>query len=211
MRIDLNTSIGVLPISEVRNLMRQLVERRLGTPAIAEILRMDEQETGRFLGELQFQGLVVQDSRGWTATMQGSALACARANRPLTRRTADRLLAGLVERAAWINEGCEFAYRVAALAVFGSYLAGKERPSDLDVGCILEARWGDCPFQAKHEDARRDSRRARPENVSEWAAWPQIEVLRYLRGRSTGISLHQVRDFSQLPGEYRMVLRGESA
>src|ERR1017187_6617245 len=43
-----------------------------------------------------------------------------------------------------------------------------------------------------HEDLRRASKRGRFANTLEWAYWPQMEVLRYLKNRSKSLSIHSL-------------------
>jgi hypothetical protein len=55
-----------------------------------------------------------------------------------------------------INADERFAFRVRRLNLFGSYLDGKDRPNDVDIGCVLEPRWTGVR-QAATEELRRET------------------------------------------------------
>ncbi|MGY4542561.1 hypothetical protein ACVWY0_002485 [Arthrobacter sp. UYNi723] len=62
------------------------------------------------------------DSFVWEATTLGNALAMAGFGRPSKRRTADRLVAGMLERAREYNVDATRPLYVERLRLFGSYL-----------------------------------------------------------------------------------------
>jgi len=91
-------------------------------------------------------------------------------------------------------------FRVTRLELFGSVLAGRDRPSDVDIAYRLEPRWsGDAQHRASRERtvaARRAGRRF-PTLIDEFG-WPQTEVLRALRGRSRGLSLSRLETIEDI-------------
>jgi predicted nucleotidyltransferase len=94
------------------------------------------------------------------------ALRMARANKPVTRVSAERILRTLLARAEAVNERPELAHRVESIIVFGSYLLGAERLNDLDVAIELKAKWQDDASitslrQASVERAQASGRRFR--------------------------------------------------
>jgi predicted nucleotidyltransferase len=124
--------------------------------------------------------------------MNGSALAMATAAPPLRRETAERIITHLVERARAVNKDDRWAYRFGRLVVFGSYVRGAERPNDVDVGCEAFPRWSG-ERQQVAEQLRREVRKERFRNVSEWATWPKLEVIRFLKAR--GLSIQELDDW----------------
>jgi hypothetical protein len=73
-------------------------------------------------------------------TTRGSAVAMASFGRPITRATADRLLAGLLERARAYNGDASKPLFIRRLRVFGSYLdPGVDRLGDFDIEVRLRA------------------------------------------------------------------------
>ena len=111
---------------------------------------------------------------------------------PLRRETAERLITQLVERARAVNKDDRWAYRVGRLVVFGSYVRGAERPNDVDVGCETLPRWSG-ERQQVAEQLRREVRKERFRNMSQWATWPKLEVIRFLMAR--GLSIQELDDW----------------
>ena len=194
MRIAGNEKIAGYPAFQIRQLMRETVGRSIGRRYVREILRCSNSTAVRVLSQLEKAGFVEQVRGYWAATLKGSALAMATAARPLRRGTAERLIGGLVQRARLMNDDDTWAYRVRVLVLFGSYARGVERPNDVDVGCELCPRWSD-EMQRRKEQASREKRGGRFRNISEWATWPKLEVIRYLRARARGLSIHELDDW----------------
>jgi hypothetical protein len=80
------------------------------------------------------------------------------------------------------------------LVVFGSYVDGLERPNDLDVHCQLVPRWRSY-VQRETEESRRANHERRFRNISQWAAWPKLEILRFLKSRSRDLSIQELDDW----------------
>ena len=135
---------------------------------------------------------------------KGNALAMATAAPPLRRATASRLLADLIKRTREINADDTWAYRVRRIVVFGSYVRGSERPNDVDIACELCPRWKSNRQRAE-EQVRRRSRGMPFRNVLQWATWPRLEVYRYLRARSRGLSIHELEDGILQDADHRVI------
>src|SRR6266545_215885 len=80
------------------------------------------------------------------------------------------------------------------IVAFGSHARGVERPNDVDIGCEFRPRFTGERQQAQ-EQVRRAARSEPFRNMSEWAAWPKLEVIRFLKGRARGRSVHQLEDW----------------
>ena len=128
----------------------------------------------------------------WITTTKGNALAMASFGKPITRPTADRLLGGLIERAAAWNTNDDRLISVEQLVVFGSYLdPAADRLGDLDIAAA-QARW---PPGADRQDwvKRRlahgqASGRTFATFVDE-LFWPEDEAKMMLRNRSAVIKV----------------------
>jgi hypothetical protein len=57
------------------------------------------------------------------------------------------------------------------------------------------------------EDLRRASKRGRFANTLEWAYWPQMEVLRYLKNRSKSLSIHPFDEAIKIDPNCRILYR----
>ena len=194
MRISANEKIAGYSALKIRELMRETVGRSITSRYVREILSCSDSRAARILRQLEGGGFVESVRGYWEATTKGSALAMATAAPPLRRETAERLLADLVSRADLINADDTWAYRVRILVIFGSYVRGVERPNDVDIGCALRPRWSD-EMQRNKEQERRHERGERFRNISEWAMWPKLEVIRCLRARARGLSIHELEDW----------------
>jgi len=203
MRIEKDQLIAGLPAMDVRRFMRRAAGYIIRPRTVTHVLGFCEDDARQLLRRFQKEGLVTANSDYWEATAKGHALAMATAASPLRRITAERLITEVVERARMINSNIGFAYRVQRLAVFGSVVAGAERPNDVDVACKLVAR-----FEGKKQIVLEDDRRAfkgRFVNTSEWAAWPKLELLMKLRSRSRGLSIQEFGDWSFENIDHRVV------
>lgn len=194
MRISADEKIAGYSALKIRKLMRETVGRSITSRYVREMLSCSDSRAARILSQLEKGGFVESVRDYWAATTKGSALAMATAAPPLRRETAERLVADLVGRAHLINGDDTWAYRVEMLVIFGSYLRGVERPNDVDIGCDLRPRWSG-EAQLNKEQERRHERGERFRNISEWAMWPKLEVIRCLRARARGLSIHELEDW----------------
>jgi hypothetical protein len=189
MRIEKDQLIAGIPARDLRRFMREAAGYIIRARTVTEVLGFSKRSALKFLRALQAEGLVAVTEDFWEATERGHALAMATAAVPLRRATAERLIEQVVERAQEINRNDGLAYRVHWLALFGSSLAGAERPNDVDVACALTARF-DGEKQRTLEDERREAR-GRFANSSEWAVWPKLEILKRLKARSHRLSIQE--------------------
>ena len=97
-------------------------------------------------------------------------------------------------------------YRVDRLVLFGSFVKGAERPNDVDVACKLVPRWsGDVQVDA--EQHRRDLYTGRFRNTVHCMYWTQFEVLRFLKSRSRGLSMHALDDWVLKQDKHKVIFR----
>jgi len=194
MRIEKDQMIAGRPAREIRRFMRAAAGCIIRIPMAAHILRLSNEDARQLLRKLEEEGWITAKLDYWEATEEGHALAMATAAKSLHRRTAERLVAQVVERAQMINEDCRLAYKVELLAVFGSTVTGTERPNDVDVACKLVPR-----HQGAQQGCLEDQRRLKKaafRNTVEWAAWPKLEVLKKLKARSRGLSIQELGTYN---------------
>lgn len=114
--------------------------------------------------------------------------------RRMHRKTADRLLAGAIERAKDINADPRYCYTIERMVVFGSYAnSDRDDLGDLDIAVQLVPRYfEDDPHW---EEARS---RYRGGDFIMRHVWPMEEVMRRIRNKSAYISIHRIgRDAEQ--------------
>jgi len=187
--------IAGLEAPVVRDLMRRLRHRgnlddlRSGLPSSVDAAVAAEQ--------LVKAGLLQQDHRRaeelwWKTTTEGNALAMASFGKPITRATAERLLSGLIDRAATWNTDQGRLISIEQLVVFGSYLNPTiDRLGDLDIAATL-THW---PQQADRKDWNNrceDHLQASGRNFSSLVdrlCWPEDEAQMMLRNRSAAINI----------------------
>ena len=191
MRIESKQMIAGFPAVQIRRLMRETVGRSISLRCVREVLQCSESTAASVLVDLQREVLLAQVEDHFEPSLKGSALAQATAARPLVRGTAERLVSGVVDRARLINADDDWAYRVAILVVFGSFVGGADRPNDVDVACGLKPRWKGIA-QEDAEEWRRVARDRRFRNTWECVAWPKLEVLHFLKSRSPGLSVQEL-------------------
>lgn len=189
MRISKQQSIVGVPAIQLRDLLRQT--RSPIRPSIAAAaLGIEEKDGLKVLTSLVREGYLEKLEGGWYKTELGARLANAKASSPIRRATADRLATELVKRAKEVNEG-DYAYDVALLVAFGSYLSEQERVGDLDVAVHLSPKTMDEREFEKLRQERIELQHQRGgfPNFSAHFGWPEEEVYKALKGGNGYISL----------------------
>lgn len=135
----------------------------------------------------------------WNVSEKGLALASARASKPVTRATAERALAQLMERVVEVNTSDRYVYRVSKLVVFGSYLSNRPDLGDVDVAYELKPRFSGEEFERRcNASSRRALRAGRQfKGFLDQLFWPNQEVVLFLKSRSRVLSLHSLEQDAQ--------------
>ena len=209
MRIAVDQEIAGFSAVEVRRLMRKALGRPMTVRYIRRVLACPSSDAARVLRHLQEHGFVEEVERRLEPSSKGNALAMATAARPLRRETAELLIAELMARTRTLNADNKLAYRVGKVVVFGSYVRGVERPNDVDIACELRPRWTGSE-QLAQEQLRRQTRKQPFRNLTEWASWPRLEVLRFLRARARGLSIHELEGWIIETTDHRVLFEDES-
>lgn len=177
VNINAASALVGIPALTVRSLLRR---SRYGISAtsVATTLKLSAERSLQVLDALTDAGLV--GAGEWaddlTLTSAGHGYANAAVG-TVTRSTATRALAGLLERAREVNADSDTIYKVAEIVVFGSFLdPSRDRLGDLDVAIPLV-------------------------RVRETAYWvggdifgERVSVLRKLKNRSRTISIVDLDD-----------------
>jgi hypothetical protein len=194
MRIAKSDTIAGLPAPVARDLVR-LYRGGTFVQELADTLlrRNGIEDTDAVFARMEEAGYLVKadtdDDPGyvwWEATTLGNALAMASFGKPITRSTADRLVAGLLERARLYNADPGMPLFVERLRIFGSYLDPTVDPlGDVDVELSFGMRTRD---HQKISAYVRASGRTFDSFMGE-LFWPQKELIQKLRNRSTAINI----------------------
>jgi len=206
MRIQSSDLIAGQPAPTIRKLMRMGREYGPGTSGIspeyvAEILAADLPTTLLVLKDLCRLGYVEpvsppapkEEDQFWYTTVKGNALANATARKPISRKTADRLIQEFLIRVQHINAG-DYAYRVKRVIVFGSYLSDAPTMNDVDLSLDLEDRYQDVEARKKGHEARIAAAEEAGRHFKDYVqvlVWPQQEVYLYLKHHSPSLSFHE--------------------
>jgi hypothetical protein len=208
MRITPDQTIAGYPAVLIRQLMRKTVGGSIRLRTVCLVLRCSDSEAASVLNRLKKDGFIESVRGRLEPSTKGSALAMATAAPPLRRATAARLVADLIERARALNADDSWAYRIGTVVLFGSYVRGVDRPSDVDVACELRPRWR-FDRQCAREHVRRENRGKPFRNMSEWATWPRLEVFRFLRARARGLSIHELENWILQNTDHQVVFKYE--
>lgn len=137
------------------------------------------------------------EGSGWDLTPKGERLVMASAGRPIHRATAEKKLNGLLERVAQVNYDPYFLYSVKQVKVFGSYLDdSKDRLGDIDVVIELVGRGSKEDFSKKLLQRANEAgqRGTQFRTFVDRLAFGELEVKRFLKGRSTALKIHAPDD-----------------
>jgi predicted nucleotidyltransferase len=113
--------------------------------------------------------------------------------RGIKRVTADRLLAEFSERVRHVNSSDEFLFKVTEAVVFGSYVnTDHEVLGDLDLAIRTDTKKEEMGEAEHHERFLEQQNECNSHVMIERIFYPHTKVWKYLKNRSTGISLHDL-------------------
>jgi predicted nucleotidyltransferase len=218
MRITKDQIVAGQPALKVRDFLRRYRLGEFTAPAAEEPLGLNAEAALDFLQGLNGLGLLDFRKEGpdgaefwFHVTDQGQAFANASAAKPISRKTANRVLREFIERVQQVNSNMEYVYEVESVVLFGSMLGDKESLGDVDLAIELVPRESDDQqFQAKCQARRRiaeeNGRRFR--SIFDWAVWPTMEIFHFLKARCWSLSLHPLSEITDMKGVGYCVLRG---
>ena len=128
MRLQRGTPVAGVALETARNIARACHDHWRTTTAIPDRVRVPAAQLTELLERLTDAGyLQRRDGRHsaraeWNTTITGGALTMASFLKPISRDRAEKLLAGILERADEYNADDAKLYVITELAVFGSYL-----------------------------------------------------------------------------------------
>jgi hypothetical protein len=219
MRITKDQIVAGHPTIRVRDFLRRYRLSTFKTSAAERALDLARKRASEFLIELSALGLIEptkpfgeDTGPAFRVSSAGHAFANASAAKPISRKTAERVLGEFLERVDAVNSTEEYVYRVQNAVLFGSMLSSMERLGDVDVAIDLQPKvTEDTQFQQRC-DARRHAAQEGGRSLRttfDWAMWPRIEILLRLKARSRSLSLHEFDEVMQMDDVQYSVLVGD--
>jgi predicted nucleotidyltransferase len=212
VRISRSDNFAGVPADTARQLMRAFGRPRPESD-IAHWVVDDPRTPGQIAQALADSGFLEErhyggGDRWWETTIAGNALAQASFRRPITRETADRHLAAVIERAEQFNAISHYLVDVESIIVFGSYLdPGLDRLGDLDLTVQLRSRLSE-RLSSDERTARRlrysYSSGRRFSDYVDVLFWPEDQAVRFLRNRSPAIRITR-QDVSLFTDRWKVV------
>jgi hypothetical protein len=215
VRLSREDRIAGLPADSARELMRRF---RAPQPegVISDLIETDERTDAEIARDLAVEGWLqvnVEDLDGeawWETTTKGNALAQASFGKPITRATAARHLASVIERAKVFNADDTHLVEIAELVVFGSYLdQATTHLGDLDLGAVFRSRIPATPDEYTATLLAYARASGRQFNTFlDRLFWPEHEALLQLRNRSAVINITS-EDVGSLTARWETVYKIE--
>jgi hypothetical protein len=214
MRVAKDQVICGLAAPDARKLMRIYGDRHPASTA-GHLFGIDVKRAAELLTGFENHGYLRPVEAGfepretwWVTTVQGGALAQASFGKPIKRATAERHLAGVLERARQFNADPAKLLSVIQLSVFGSYLDPVvEELGDLDLAITYAHRDNGDDFMERVLDCANASGRHFGTFVDQ-IAWPERELLMFLKNRSPAINI-TTEDISVFTSRSRVIYRVE--
>lgn len=197
MHINSKDTLAGQPILKIREFLRRNQSCNWGEVTVRSTFNVDSKTAKGIINLLNRRGYVesiqISEKTYWKNTIKGNSLALSSAALPISRTTAERKLKEFLDRVLAVRNSKYYLYKVTKVVVFGSYLSDMEKINDIDISISLESK-------QKNEQRRRRMIEERIDNVifygkvfrneGEKICWPQIEVIKFLKGRSRSIGLH---------------------
>jgi hypothetical protein len=192
MRVAKSDVIAGLPADLARAVVRRFRGGEMVAEAVADLLKDSGLEPASVLARLEASGYVEKiqvDHHGdtwWDTTIQGNALAMASFGKPISRKTADRLVSDLLERARTYNADQGKPLFINTLRVFGSYLNPDIDPlGDVDIELTYGRRITDPKVLSAYARASGRSFNTYVDQLM----WPLTELVQHLKNRSAFLNI----------------------
>ncbi|QOT19506.1 hypothetical protein [Paenarthrobacter sp. YJN-5] len=209
MRVSKTDVIAGLPAELARAICRKFRGRETVAEIAEDLLAGTGFDLQTVFADLEAAGYLEKirtDQDGdvwWDTTILGNSLAMASFGRPISRKTADRLVVELLGRARAYNADTSKPMFIDTLRVFGSYLDPEVDPvGDVDIELTYGRRITD---QAALRAYTRASGRSFNTYMDE-LMWPSQELFLYLKKRSAFISI-TLEDITLLTANFRTIYR----
>jgi predicted nucleotidyltransferase len=209
--------IGGVPAIQVRNVLRGRLTVNAGT--FSRSCKITTEQASHIINELVSKNFIKPDEHypeDFELTNAGQRFTQKLAIPRIPNNKANQMAEAAAERVEEINRA-NYAYSISALILYGSLARGEDTVGDVDLAVGLEKRFSDEKEQNQAESQRvqiAEEAGRRFSNIVERLFWPQYEVMRHLKARARGLSLHPLDDFLRMPKNskfrYRVLFGDES-
>jgi hypothetical protein len=210
MKLNRNEPIAGMDILKLRDVFRKFGRGTLSHVAIMKEFSVTARKANKMIADLVTLELICpceirhdKDTRYYETTIKGNAIGSAKASKPVSRVTADRVLGEFLDRVSGVNGHSELAYHVESVIVFGSYLSNARCLNDLDVAVELVPKWNDDATYktiCEGSTARACATGRRFRDFFEPLAWPRTEVMLILKNRSRTITFCEWESLFEMEG-----------
>jgi hypothetical protein len=207
VRVSKTDVIAGLPAELARAIVRRFRGRQRVAEIAEDLLEDSGYELDAVFAALEAAGYLERirtDHDGyvwWDTTVLGNALAMASFGKPISRKTADRLVAELLDRARSYNADPTRPMFIETLRVFGSYLNRDIDPiGDVDIELTYGRRITDRKALAAYNRASGRSFNTYVDQVM----WPSTELFLHLKKRSSFINI-TLEDIAQLTDKFETI------
>jgi hypothetical protein len=197
LRLKSDDLIAGVPARQLRDLL-SFYHTGLRVEGVAHRLKIEQGRAAEIIQALvDEEFLEPADSMGWHGqTAKGAAVQNARFIKPMPRARAEALLTETIERCRAANDNEDFVFYVAKLHVFGSHLSDSPDLGDLDLVVEVEQRPGvNSIVEASKARFQASGRTAR--SYPEELMYGRREVMRFVKGRSPYLSLHDRNELTE--------------
>lgn len=209
VRVAKTGVIAGVPAELARAICRKFRGREMVAEIAEDILAGTGHDLATVFAELEATGYrkkVQTDHDGdvwWDTTVLGNALAMASFGKPISRKTADRLVTELLDRARAYNTDFSKPMFIDTLRVFGSYLDPDIDPiGDVDIELAYGRRIKDQAILRAYTKASGRSFNTYMDEL----LWPSTELFLHLKKRSAFISI-TLEDISLLTDRFETIYR----
>lgn len=187
------------PVLEIRRLMRAGAGSQWGVSFVAARLGTKTKAATDLIEALVADGLIVEtdtrsNGRNYELTIKGMALSMASAAKPITRRTAERLVSEFLQRVEEVNNDSDLLYFVSEVVAFGSLLTASPTLSDIDLAVMYTRKFCQTHWtaQSRQRVAIAEANGRHFSGFFEMLGWPEREIELRLRKGSRALHLHDL-------------------
>lgn len=222
LKIEKSATITDVPIVAIRDFLRRYRDSAWYGTFVRDVLNLSHESATELVHELQSDGYIepltstplytvirgepdneIDDRRGdldgvWMTTIKGNALGNVSFAPRVKQLTAERALRNFLDRVDLVNIDDRWMMEVMRVILFGSYLdPDVNKLGDVDLAIILQWKESDADIreQQRRKYIRREEAQGRTfRTFFEELAAPEIDIRRYLKGRSRTLTFHLAED-----------------